>query len=431
MLISIAANYLLALWIDKLNQNPAPRNLTNKKLVLAFAIIFNLGFIVFFKYLGFLTGVMDDFIPLPDSLLKFTDSIHLVAGISFYTFHSISYIVDIYWGQKPQKNLTSLALYISMFPQLIAGPIIRYHTISDQLSERKIKFDQIVLGIERFIIGLSKKVIIANTIATIVDPIFSLNPANITATTAWIGIIGYALQIYFDFSGYSDMAIGLGAMFGFKFPENFNYPYISQSITEFWRRWHMSLSAWFRDYVYIPLGGNRKGKIRNYINLVSIFVLCGLWHGASWNFLVWGLWHGAFLVIEKVGLLKVLEKFPSYIRTMYSMLIVLIGWVFFRADDLKFALKYIRTMFGLNPNTKYIQSIFISNDVYMAFFLGLLFAIPVIQMIRNVPHGKYSNTYIAKGFGSLVYKSAVITLLLLSILLITNNTYNPFIYYRF
>ncbi|MBI2414597.1 MBOAT family protein [candidate division WWE3 bacterium] len=430
MLGSIIINYLIARFIDSSKVNG---NYRLAKIFLVIAVILNLGLLVFFKYLGFIVNSVGNFVTLSENLLTFSSSIHLVAGISFYTFHSLSYILDVYWGQKPLKKLTDMALYIAMFPQLIAGPIIRYHTIMDQLINRRIEFKRFVSGVEIFILGLAKKVIIANTVATIVDQIFTLNPINISASTAWLGIIGYTIQIYFDFSGYSDMAIGLGRMLGFEFPENFNFPYISKSITEFWRRWHMSLSAWFKDYLYIPLGGSKGGKLRTYINLFIIFTLCGFWHGASWSFLVWGLWHGGFLVIEKAGLLDFLNRFPDILRRLYAIVVVIVGWVFFRADNLKYALKYLWTMLGLNDGS-YIQNLFIGSDFYLALILGVLFSAPILSFLKTKLEAAFGTQFKISGFsffGTVVYNSSLVLLFFLSIILIASNTYNPFIYYRF
>src|SRR5215471_8104535 len=294
MLASIICNFLLAQWIEKQGNRDRARR------VLTLAVAINIGLLAFFKYTDFVvenlnTGLVDLGVrPLT------VPSIALPIGISFFTFHALSYVIDVYRGDaRALRNPIDMGLYISLFSQLIAGPIIRYHDIAAQLRERWVTRSMFARGVSRFITGLGKKVLIANTLAVPVDLIFTIPSDQLTGGLAWLGVICYALQIYFDFSGYSDMAIGLGLMFGFRFLEKFNYPYISQSITEFWRRWHISLSNWFRDYLYIPLGGNRRGRLRGYFNLVIVFLLCGLWHGASWPFVLWGTWHGLFLVAER------------------------------------------------------------------------------------------------------------------------------------
>ena len=267
-------------------------------------------------------------------------------------------------------------MYISLFPQLIAGPIVRYIDIAREIDERRINTSLFAAGINRFIIGFAKKVIIANNVGFIADQVFSVAPAELSTALAWIGIHFYSLQIYFDFSGYSDMAIGLGKMFGFNFKENFNYPYISTSIKEFWRRWHISLSSWFKDYLYIPLGGNRKGKYRTYINLLIVFFLTGLWHGASWSFVVWGLFHGLFLIIERIGFGKVLLRF-KFLSRVYVLIVVIVGWVFFRADHLSYALEFIHKMFSFSAGKNAYPYLFMNNYVLVIILLGLIFSMPV------------------------------------------------------
>lgn len=278
--------------------------------------------------------------------------IHLPIGISFFTFQALSYVINVYRKEtKSQTNIINYAMYIALFPQLIAGPIVRYIDIENQINKRLHSIDHFTQGISIFIIGLAKKVLIANNVALIADHIFSMPSTEIGFSYAWIGIIAYSLQIYFDFSGYSDMAVGLGKMFGFDFVKNFNYPYIATSIQDFWRRWHISLSTWFRDYLYIPLGGNKKGNNRTYFNLIVVFALCGIWHGASWVFLLWGLWHGVFLIVERVNVVKTfLKSSPFIIKYLYTFIIVTVGWVFFRAENINFAIQYLYSMIGLNGN---------------------------------------------------------------------------------
>ena len=357
MLLSIAVNYVCGLLLGRFDSDEKKR-----KVVLWASVVFNLGLLFFFKYFSFVTGGLFPVIKLP-------------IGISFFTFQIMSYTIDVYRRSvEPQKSLLKLALYISLFPQLIAGPIVRYIDVEKQLTYRECTAEKTARGMIRFSMGLAKKVIVSNTVAAICDGIFG-STNTVPAFTAWVGVICYALQIYFDFSGYSDMAIGMGHMLGFDFLENFNYPYVSCSVQEFWRRWHISLSSWFRDYLYIPLGGNRRGKVRTYINLIIVFACTGLWHGASLSFIVWGLWHGLFLVIERLGFKKVLDKLPKFIGWIYTMLVVLVGWVFFRADTLPAAMKYLGEMFSFSGG--------VANG--MAQFDNLSFIITVIAIILCTP----------------------------------------------
>ena len=290
MLLTILVNYFGALLI----QNSTKR----KKLFLILTVIANLGFLIYFKYFNFIIANCNNLLNLNINALD----IIMPIGISFYTFQAMSYVIDVYRGEvKAQNDLYKVALYICLFPQLIAGPIIKYHDIEEQIESREVEFDKVSMGVKRFIVGLSKKVLIANTLGVVADKVFIQDPTTFSHLTAWLGALSYTLQLYFDFSGYSDMAIGLGLIFGFRFMENFNYPYTSKSITEFWRRWHISLSTWFKEYVYISLGGNRKGKFRTLVNLAIVFLLTGIWHGAQWTFIVWGIWQGVFIIIEKIS----------------------------------------------------------------------------------------------------------------------------------
>lgn len=350
-------------------------------------------------------------------------NIVLPIGISFFTFQGLTYVIDLYRGiVNVQRNPIKIALYISFFPQLIAGPIVRYKDINEQIENRTSTVDMFYDGLTRFIMGLAKKVIIANEMGRIADMIFANPVGELSPLIAWIGIIAYSFQIYFDFSGYSDMAIGLGKMFGFKFLENFNYPYISQSITEFWRRWHISLSTFFKDYVYIPLGGNKAGNI--YFNLLIVFLLTGLWHGAAWTFVFWGLWHGIFLMMEKFIFKKRLNL--GIYGRVYTFFIVTIGWVIFRSPDFLYALKYVQMMFGLaeTKHLYYYASYYIDNYSIIVF----LFAIPLSYGIFN-PYGAISrlnNVFV-------VFLKNIVLLILLtySIMGIVEASYNPFIYFRF
>lgn len=321
MLFSILVNYFFGLKIDDSSE-------LKEKLWLTISIIFNLSLLIIFKYAELLFGIKGIQLPL---------------GISFFTFHIMSYLIDVYRNDaKVQRRIHDLALYISLFPQLIAGPILRYRTVEKQINGREHSLDKFAEGVNRFVFGLSKKVILANQLALVADGVFVKNAADLSILESWMGIICYSLQIYLDFSGYSDMAIGLGKMFGFDFLENFNYPYISQSVSEFWRRWHISLGSWFRDYVYIPLGGNRVSLIKLCRNLFVVWFLTGLWHGASWTFVIWGLYYGFLISLEKLFLGKLLQRLPRVFRHIYLLLIVLIGWVFFRVDNIIQGISFIK-----------------------------------------------------------------------------------------
>ena len=340
MLLTILINYAGAIFVEKFAKY--------KKLILVLTIISNLVFLIYFKYFNFLISNVNALFHSNIEMLK----IVMPIGISFYTFQALSYVIDVYRGEcKAQKDIYKLSLFICLFPQLIAGPIVKYHDIADQIDSREVNFDNVSLGVKRFIIGLSKKMLIANTMGAIVDRIFIQNPHSFSHLVAWIGSIAYSFQLYFDFSGYSDMAIGLGLIFGFKFMENFNYPYISKSITEFWRRWHISLSTWFKQYVYISLGGNRVGKIKTLRNLGIVFLLTGIWHGAEWTFIIWGVWHGFFIILEKMLNIKDFDSKPhkfhvNLLRHIYCIFVFVIGWVIFRAENMKYAWDYLMNMFG-------------------------------------------------------------------------------------
>lgn len=421
MLISILVNYIFGRILDKCNKKK------NKKIVLIVSIVFNLGLLVYFKYFNFIATNIDNIIGqnvIPNK------NIVLPIGISFYTFQIMSYIIDLYRGGiKVQKNLLNLALYISFFPQLIAGPIVKYKDIDEQLQKRTVTIEKFSNGIKRFVYGLAKKVIFANTLAYIADTIFNSNIELLNMPIAWLGAICYTLQIYFDFSGYSDMAIGLGKMFGFEFMENFNLPYISESITEFWRRWHISLSTWFKEYLYIPLGGNRKGKIRTYINLLIVFLATGIWHGASWNFVVWGLFNGFFLVIERIKLKELLDKNKlKFVNHIYALLVIIFGWVLFRADTLRSALQYMKIMIIPSKQlANFDTSLIINNRNIIMIIVVILFS-GILQTIFN----KLKNKEKIKEVYHRYFEVIVISLLMfISIMMLASNTYNPFIYFRF
>lgn len=408
MLLSIAVNYVCGLLLGRFDSDEKKR-----KVVLWASVVFNLGLLFFFKYFNFVTGGRFPEIALP-------------IGISFFTFQIMSYTIDVYRRSvEPQKSLLKLALYISLFPQLIAGPIVRYIDVEKQLTYRECTAEKTARGMIRFSMGLAKKVIVSNTVAAICDGIFG-STNTVPAFTAWVGVICYALQIYFDFSGYSDMAIGMGHMLGFDFLENFNYPYVSCSVQEFWRRWHISLSSWFRDYLYIPLGGNRRGKVRTYINLIIVFACTGLWHGASFSFIVWGLWHGLFLVIERLGFKKALDKLPKFIGWIYTMLVVLVGWVFFRADTLSAAMKYLGEMFSFSGGVANGMAQF-DNLSFIITAIALVLCTPVYQLVK----GKLEKTEVGKKAAFVIGAVLATGLFILSVIFLTGSGYNPFIYFRF
>lgn len=408
MLLSIAVNYVCGLLLGRFDSDEKKR-----KVVLWVSVVFNLGLLFFFKYFNFVTGGLFPVIKLP-------------IGISFFTFQIMSYTIDVYRRSvEPQKSLLKLALYISLFPQLIAGPIVRYIDVEKQLTYRECTAEKTARGMIRFSMGLAKKVIVSNTVAAICDGIFG-STNTVPAFTAWVGVICYALQIYFDFSGYSDMAIGMGHMLGFDFLENFNYPYVSCSVQEFWRRWHISLSSWFRDYLYIPLGGNRRGKVRTYINLIIVFACTGLWHGASFSFIVWGLWHGLFLVIERLGFKKVLDKLPKFIGWIYTMLVVLVGWVFFRADTLSAAMKYLGEMFSFSGGVANGMAQF-DNLSFIITVIAIVLCTPVYQFLK----GKLEKTEGGKKAAFVIGAVLATGLFILSVIFLTGSGYNPFIYFRF
>jgi len=392
-----------------------------KRGVLAGAVLVNIGLLGFFKYAAFFTTTLNSTL----STALTVPAVALPVGISFFTFHALSYVFDIYRGNAPaQRNPFALALYILLFPQLIAGPIVRYHAIAPQLRKREITAESFTEGIYRFVIGLSKKVLIANVVARVADTVFALDPAQIGTALAWLGIACYTLQIYFDFSGYSDMAVGLGLMFGFRLPENFNYPYAARSIQDFWRRWHITLSTWFRDYVYIPLGGNRKGAVRTYLNLYIVFFLTGLWHGASWTFVLWGLLHGTFLVVERLGFARVLEWLPRLAQHGYALLVVMCAWVLFRSDTLPYAVGYLARMFSLSPEgTIYHLSLYLDMRTILALLMGVLFSFHSAALLKM--------RVVQPEAAAVVRLAACAGLFILCAMTLVVNTYNPFIYFRF
>jgi len=426
MLGSIAFNYFMAIAVAR----------DRSKAWLAAAITVNLAVLGVFKYANFFADNVNALLVALNVGPFAVPNVLLPIGISFYTFHAISYVVDVYRGDATaQKSPIHAALYLLLFPQLIAGPIIRYREIADQLARRVVGLDDFAEGARRFIVGLGKKVLIANNVATAADGIFGLAPAELTAAQAWLGIVCYTLQIYFDFSGYSDMAIGLGRMFGFRFPENFRWPYVADTVQDFWRRWHMSLSSWFRDYLYVPLGGNRVSPRRMYGNLVLVFFLCGLWHGASWNFVIWGLYHGSFLVAERLGLAGFVRRLPGPVRHAYLLVVVMIGWVFFRADTLPHAVSYLGAMAGAAaPGIKPFESAwFLTPKVALALAAGAIGSAPIVPAItRFVDRLALSEVEGSRGWlAEAAATAALAAVLAASILQIAGRSYDPFIYFRF
>jgi alginate O-acetyltransferase complex protein AlgI len=420
MLATIVVNYFIGILIEK---NDKERK---RKLFLTIGIVVNLGVLVYFKYSKFLVENLNGLLMmLGFSEIKDLKYEKLPLGISFYVFQSLSYLIDVYRKQvKVQRNFLNLGLYVTLFPQLVAGPIVRYNDIEEQLEKRVHSLSDFVEGIRRFVIGLAKKMLLANPIAFAVDGIYALPPDEISIPLVWLAAIGYTLQIYFDFSGYSDMAIGLGRMFGFRILENFNYPYISKSIREFWNRWHISLSIWFRDYLYIPLGGSRNGNFATYRNLLIVFLTTGLWHGASWSFIVWGLFHGFFMVIERLGFDKILQKLPRLIQVLYTLVVVSIGFILFRVEEWESALFIVKTSIGLNIiESSYTINMFMNNYLWLVFVVAILASFPVWQWLKV----DYKSNKI---FQFLSY-SFYLIIFIYSVMAMTSNTYNPFIYFRF
>lgn len=418
MLLSILFNYFSGLDIA--------RNLQDKRAAkrsLVFNLIINLAVLGFFKYEGFVLDTLNGILPVHISY----HALPLPIGISFYTFQILSYIIDVYRGNvKVQTNLPNFALYVTMFPQLIAGPIVQYADVDEQLASREVSRTKFGEGSMYFIRGLAKKVLLANTSGMIFTEVSGLAKGNIAVMTAWLGAFAYMFQIYFDFSGYSDMAIGLGKMFGFEFNMNFNYPYVSKSITEFWRRWHISLSSWFRDYVYIPLGGNRVSKIKHIRNLLIVWFLTGLWHGAAWNFVAWGLYYGVILIIEKYLLSSVLDRLPDIVRHIYSIVLVVIGWVLFFSSSFGQAADYIRVMFGAGAHG------FADRESMYLLTSNLILWLILIFGSTPLVHFRYEHMLRTKKWNTTIINSVVYAaLFIVCIAYLVTETYNPFLYFRF
>ena len=418
MICIVTVNYCGAILIDRYPERA--------KWILTLSILANLGNLIYFKYTNFI------FENLNAVFQKNIDMIHVIMpiGISFYTFQAMSYLVDVYRKDcSVQKNYYHLMLYITLFPQMIAGPIVKYHDVEQQIASRETTMKDFAAGLRRFITGLAKKVLIANAMGAVVERIFVLDTVNFSTPIAWLGAIAYSFQLYYDFSGYSDMAIGLGRMFGFTFLENFNYPYISKSITEFWRRWHISLSTWFKEYLYIPLGGNRLGSGRTYFNLFMVFLATGIWHGASWNFIFWGLWHGFFIIVERITSWhkKEFNAAGNAVRHLCTILIFIIGWVMFRAETMTYAAKYILRMFGLGGATEelYYWHYFISNTEILIMAVALLCSMPIFRNLIYVKEGKF---FLER---KILLNLWLLILFVLSAASIADATFNPFIYFRF
>lgn len=429
MLATILVNYILALVCASCKEKGKDKG---EKAAVIGTIVFSIGMLAFFKYSNFFltnfNGSIGKLAGVSLPLLK----VALPLGISFYTFQTLSYTIDVYRGEvKPQKNILNLATYVCLFPQLIAGPIVRYQTVAKELEERQESVSQFGEGVRRFVVGLGKKVLLANTAGSVFDAIGAMGDSQVSVALYWLASIAFTFQIYFDFSGYSDMAIGLGKMFGFTFLKNFNYPYISKSITEFWRRWHISLSTWFKDYIYIPLGGNRKGKVRTYLNLFLVWLLTGFWHGAAWNFILWGLYFFVLLMIEKAGLKKLLEKAPSFISHCYALFFINFSWVIFSYDSMDTLGMVCKRMFGFggipfwnSTSTYYLLS-------YLAVFL--------IMAIAATPFPKKCVAWIGERLpergktvlGIVAECAGLLVVLFLATSCLASDAFNPFLYFRF
>jgi len=423
MLFSTVFDYANGLLIEKYKLSGQDKK---SKIVLISSIVVNLGILCFFKYSNFFITNVNSLFSSSISLLNLA----LPIGISFYTFQTMSYTIDVYRGEvSAQKNIISFGAFVTLFPQLVAGPIVRYKTIADQLDDRKESSQQFAEGIKRFIIGLGKKVLLANNIGMLWEQVSSTPLESLPAATAWLGAVAFSFQIYFDFSGYSDMAIGLGKMFGFDFLENFNYPYISKSITEFWRRWHISLGTWFKEYVYIPLGGNRGGKAKQIRNLFIVWALTGFWHGANWNFVVWGVYFAILLIIEKLFLLKHLEKLPSFISHIYTLVLVVFSWVIFAFDDFSKVILYFKAMFCAN------NACFANNGTVYLLYTNIILL--VILTIASTDIGKKVAEKIKQKHSpdsmsmTVIKNITYVCIFLMSVAFLVGDSYNPFLYFRF
>lgn len=420
MIASIIINYFFGLLID------GSATHARRKFFTLLGTAVNVLILMHFKYTDFIIENMNLLLALEIDAKE----IPLPIGISFYTFQAISYLVDIYRGDvKAQRSLLKMGLYISFFPQLIAGPIVKYHDIEQQLENRTVTPEMFNYGVSRFIFGFAKKILLANIVGKAADTIFALEAGDLSTPAAWVGAIAYSLQIYYDFSGYSDMAIGLGRMFGFTFQENFNYPYVSSSIREFWQRWHISLATWFKLYVYIPLGGSREGAFKTYLNTMIVFFLTGLWHGAAWNFVLWGVWNGVFLMFERA--VQFDKRVTSaVIRHIYTLLVVVVGMVIFRTNSVHDAIVYLEHMFSFKNMDMSYLNILVTNEPRLGIIAGLLCSGPLVLLWRNKKDAFLARVpNILKG--SWLMGTVKIVLFVVSILALAGNSYNPFIYFRF
>jgi alginate O-acetyltransferase complex protein AlgI len=428
MLTSIAGNYACGLWVEAARRRlpagaPAPR------APLVAALVFNLGLLGYFKYAGLVWQALGAVAPLPEF-----EPPPLPIGISFFTFQALSYVIDVHRrGVAVQRNPIDFALFVALFPQLIAGPIVRYVDVAREIRARSVDRARFAAGARRFVFGLGKKLVIADVLGRTADAIFALGPEQLSTGSAWLGLVCYTLQIYFDFSAYSDMAIGLGHMLGFRFLENFDYPYVSASISEFWRRWHISLSTWFRDYLYIPLGGNRGGPWRTGRNLLIVFALCGLWHGASWTFVAWGLYHGLFLVLERVGLIPGLDRWPRPLRHVYVLAVVMHGWVLFRADGFAHAADYLAALWGGGaPASASPPALYADALVRLVLVAGAVGSLPLFPALARWREQLAARG--AAGLGALAElgrTAAYLVVLAAALLELAGGTFSPFIYFRF
>ncbi len=420
MILSILFNYVMGKDISERQDN-----LDKKKQSLIFAVVVNLLILGFFKYYGFLMDTINAIFPFKITYRQ----LPLPVGISFYTFQALSYVVDVYKGEvKSQKNLLQFALYIAMFPQLIAGPIVRYIDIEAQLAKRQIHITKIGQGAMYFIRGFAKKILIADTLGSVFVEILDMKLGTYSILTAWLGCISYAFQIYFDFSGYSDMAIGLGKMFGFEFKQNFHYPYISLSVSEFWRRWHISLSTWFREYVYIPLGGNRNGNGKTVRNLLIVWMLTGLWHGAAWNFLIWGFYYGVILVLEKFIWGRAMERWMPIVRRIYTLAVILFGWVLFFSPSLGYAVRYMGSMLGIGAEGLIDkQTMFYVTSNWLWYVVAFLGASPIgytlIKQVQKVPTSRLGRQILSVGLYMGIF--------FIALAFLVTESFQPFLYFRF
>jgi alginate O-acetyltransferase complex protein AlgI len=442
MFLSILANYFFAIWIED--------HQTFKRQILSFAVCFNLGLLAYFKYANFVSENLNRLLSLLHMPATSFWIVPLPLGVSFFTFHSLSYVIDVFRKQAvAQRKPMNMALYICFFPQLIAGPIIRYHDICAQLTDRKVNTDMVSEGIKRFVGGLGKKVLIANVLAKPADLLFASQPSELSTGMSWLAALLYALQVYFDFSGYSDMAIGLGLMFGFKFPENFNYPSISESMRELWNRWHMSLSNWFRDYLFRPLGGfRRNSKSRTSAILLVVFFFCGLWHGASWHFVMWGLWNGAFVCVERFALGKLIESAWRPLRHAYVLAVWLFSMILFRSESMSQALTLWSNMLGINHNPQgyYTLATLLHGEVCATAVVGIIACTPVFKnLLYKLPIGRNNDAVdkpgrpalvnqfvlapsVPRAFSQLTFEASIAALVIVQL---ASGAYNPFIYFRF